>query len=84
MAEEIDDNRFKTEVMHLLGNLINKANETTSDLSVVHSKLESLDAKVDTISKQFNDVGVMAIKDNGRITQLESVSMIWRLEFTNI
>ena len=64
MAEEMSDSRFKTEVMILLNKLIKKADETTDSLGSVRSDLDSLSTDVKILSRQFNDVGQMAIKDH--------------------
>ena len=64
MAEEMSDSRFKTEVMILLDKLIKKADETTDSLGNVRSDLDSLSTDVKILSRQFNDVGQMAIKDH--------------------
>jgi hypothetical protein len=71
MAEEMPDGRFKSEVMILLGNLINKADETTSSLENVRTDINSLSADVKVLSKQFNEVGLMSIKDHSRIDDVE-------------
>jgi len=71
MAEEIPDDRFKSEVMILLGKLINKADETTNSIDNVRSDINSLSADVKVLSKQFNDVGLMAIKDHSRLDDVE-------------
>ncbi len=42
-----------------------------SGLQENNSKLQSLTNKVTTLSSQFNDVGVMAIKDHQRVDLLE-------------
>lgn len=71
MAEETDDSRFKSEVMNLLSNLIVRTNETASDIKVVKEKIDSLDVKLQMISGQFNDVGLMAIEDHKRVDNIE-------------
>ena len=71
MAEEIEDSRFKTEVMGLLGKLIAKTNENSDDLKVVRSELTTLSSDLKSISGQFNDIGVMAIEDHQRLDSLE-------------
>ena len=71
MTEELDDNRFKKEVMNLLGNLINKANAHDQRFDLVDERLLALTQKVDQVNGQFRDVGSMSIKDHQRIEQLE-------------
>jgi outer membrane murein-binding lipoprotein Lpp len=41
------------------------------DLKTANNRLGSVESKVDLISRQFNDVGSMAIKDSQRITEIE-------------
>lgn len=71
MPEEIEDSRFKTEVMTLLGKLIAKTSENSDDLKVVRSDLITLSSDLKSLSGQFNDIGVMAIEDHKRIEILE-------------
>lgn len=86
MADEIDDSRFKSEVIRMLGNLVNKANEHDRRFDEhdrrfdEHDKrFDNLQVKLNTLSDdfkvvkaQFNDVGSVAIKDNKRIDVLEA------------
>ncbi len=71
MPEEMNDDRFKKEVMNLLGNLINKANEHDGRFTSIDTKLEMISRKVDSISSQFQEVGSMSIQDHQRIDRLE-------------
>jgi hypothetical protein len=71
MAEEIPDGRFKDEVMRLLQTAITKVDGLEKKADENTGKLESLTVEVKTLSGQFQDVGIMAIKDNGRMTELE-------------
>lgn len=57
--------------MNLLSNLIVRTNETASDIKVVKEKIDSLDVKLQMISGQFNDVGLMAIEDHKRVDNIE-------------
>ena len=83
MAGEYDD-RF-VELTGLLHTAINKVvtletklvtvekkvDGNTEAIKSVDSKMESLTSEVRILSSQFQDVGAMAIKDNGRIANLE-------------
>ena len=48
-----------------------KVDGNTEAIKSVDSKMESLTSEVRILSSQFQDVGAMAIKDNGRIANLE-------------
>lgn len=76
---------FKTEVMKFVEVANHKFNGLTSDirtngfkldkvengLNRVEEKLEGVSTDLRQLSRQFNDVGGMAIKDSGRIEELE-------------
>ncbi|MEO7658248.1 MAG: hypothetical protein ABIV48_01430 [Pyrinomonadaceae bacterium] len=72
MAEEIDDNRFKSEVMRMLGNLVSKANEHDQRFDKIELKVDRLSADFNLLSNQFDAVGSMAIADHGKIGHLEN------------
>jgi len=72
MPEELDENRFKKEVMNLLGNLISKANAHDGRFDAIDGRLEILSQKVDSVASQFQDVGSMSIQDHERIEDLEA------------
>ena len=78
MAGQIEDDRFKSEVMRMLGNLVTKANEHDERFNDLDKKFDDLSSKADGVSsdvklltRQFNDVGSVAIKDHPRIDDLE-------------
>ena len=72
MAEESGNSGFEKDVLELLGRLVTKTNENSIDLKALREDVSSLSSGVNALSGQFNDVGVMAIKDNKRIDSLES------------
>jgi peptidoglycan hydrolase CwlO-like protein len=81
-AEMLD---FKTEVMRFVEIANQKFDGLTADIRTnsfkldrvetglenVKAELKDLSSEVKTVSGQFRDVGVMAIKDNQRITNVE-------------
>ncbi len=85
MAEKISDEKFKAEMMKFIEVANQKFDGLTSDIRSNSFKLDRLESKLDhidtdvkdltsnvkTFSKQFDDVGSLAIKDSGRITKLE-------------
>jgi|GEM_PF-5355297 len=71
MAEQIDDGRFKSEVMRILGNLVTKANEHDLKFDNLSSKVDGVSSDLKLLTRQFNDVGSVAIKDHPRINDLE-------------
>ncbi len=78
MADEISDSRFKSEMMRLMNNVIGKFDEVDKRFDEVDRRFEGVDNRLGSLqsdfralSRQFNDVGVMAIKDNQRIDVLE-------------
>ena len=78
MADEIDDSRFKSEMMRLMHNVIgrfteidNRFDKLDGRFDQVDEKLVSLQSDVRTLTGQLNDVGVLAIKDSGRIDDHE-------------
>lgn len=72
MAEETGNSKFEKEVLELLGRLVTRTSENSSDLKALREEVSTISADVKSLSGQFNDVGVMAIKDNKRIDDLES------------
>ena len=85
MAEEISDDRFKSEVMRLLNKVIAKLGDHDQRFESIDQRFENLEKDVSEIKidlrevktdvkvlkGQFSDVAVMAIEDNKRITKLE-------------
>ena len=71
MAEQIEDERFKSEVMRMLGNLVTKANEHDKKLDGLSSKVDGVSSDLKLLTRQFNDVGSVAIKDHPSINSLE-------------
>lgn len=79
MAEELDDTRFKSEVMNLLGRLINKANDHDQRFDSLEQRFDGLEGKVDGLTAdmkivkgQLNDLGVEFVKDHKRLESLET------------
>ena len=84
MAEEISDSKFKSDITELLDTVVKKVDGLASDVRTNSFKLDRVETKVDridvelkdlksavtTLSGQFSDVGVMAIKDHQRIDDL--------------
>ena len=64
MAEELDDNRFKGEVMRMLGNLINKANEHDGRFDTIETRLDQVTVKLD-------DVIGKVVSHEGRLRNIE-------------
>ena len=79
MADEINDDRFKSEVMRLLSTLILKvdglevkADENKSEIVEVKRIVNSNTKDLKILSGQITDVTQMVLKDNQRITKLET------------
>lgn len=77
MVEENGD-RFQSEVLRSLQKLVTKAIEHDERFDSLESRIErvagelkDLKSDVRILTGQFNDVGVMAIKDHNRIDNLE-------------
>jgi hypothetical protein len=60
MADEIDDSRFKSEMMRLMNNVIGRFSDMDTRFDQMDEKLASLHSDVRVLSGQLNDVGVMA------------------------
>jgi len=78
MAEEMSDKDFKANVMRFIEVANQKFDGLTSDIRTNSVMLERIDnnlnivtSDVSMLTKQFNDVAVMAIKDHKRIDNLE-------------
>ena len=85
MAEEISDDRFKSEVMRLLNTVIVKLGDHDQRFDSLEQKFDGLEQKVDQnteeiiavknnvkiLSAQFTDVVGVVLEDNKRITKLE-------------
>ncbi len=78
MAEEISDDRFKSEVMRLLDTVIVKLGDhdkrfenLEKDVSEIKSDVNDVKTDVKILKGQFTDVVGMVLEDNKRITKLE-------------
>jgi peptidoglycan hydrolase CwlO-like protein len=72
MAEEISDDRFKSEMVRMMETVILKLGEHDTRFDNLEKNISEIKSDVRVIKGQFNDVAVMAIEDNKRITKLES------------
>jgi hypothetical protein len=77
MPDEVEDGRFKSEVMRMLAKLISKANDHDARFEQIDTRFSELSTQIHgvasdlkTLTGQFNDVGSLAIKDSGRIDDL--------------
>ena len=85
MAEEIPDERFKSEMMRLMEAVILKLGKHDERFDGLEQRFDGLERKVDKnteeiilvkknvkiLSGQFTDVVGMVLEDNKRITKLE-------------
>lgn len=78
MAEEIPDNRFKSEVMRLLGTVITKVDGLETKVDGLEIKVgentaavRALQNDVRILGGQVQDVASVVIKDTQRISTLE-------------
>ena len=78
MAEEIPDNRFKSEVVRLLQTAISKVDGLETKVGGLETKinentreLKSLQTDIRVLSGQFQDVAGLVVKDTQRISNLE-------------
>lgn len=85
MAEDIPDDRFKSEVMRLLNTVIVKLGDHDKNFESIDQRFDGLEQKVDKVAEevvsvkkdvkilsgQFTDVVGMVLEDNKRITKLE-------------
>lgn len=71
MADEISDERFKSEMMGSMHNVIGRFSDIDHRFDSIDQQLASIKSDVNVLSGQLNDVGVMAIKDSGRIDDHE-------------
>jgi hypothetical protein len=85
MAEEISDEKFKSDVMRFIEVATQKFDGLIADVRTNSFKLDRLENKVDSVENrletltsevkvlggQFRDVGVLAIKDTNCIDVLE-------------
>lgn len=85
MAEELPDDRFKSEVMRLLNTVVVKLEDHDRRFESIDRRFESIEDKLDRnteeiiavknnvkiLSAQFTDVVGMVLEDNKRITKLE-------------
>ncbi|MBX3288139.1 MAG: hypothetical protein KF855_02235 [Acidobacteria bacterium] len=58
MADEIDDSRFKSEVIRMLGNLVNKANEHDRRFDEQDRRFDEHDRRFDEHDKRFDNLQV--------------------------
>jgi predicted nucleic acid-binding Zn-ribbon protein len=76
------ENRFESEMTRMVKLLIGSVGELKTEISGIREELKTeisgvkqelkkTNQKLDTLIGQFNDVAVMAIEDNKRITKLE-------------
>ena len=72
MAEEISDDRFKSEMVRMMETAILKLGEHDTRFDNLEKNISEIKSDVRVLKGQFNDVAVMAIEDNKRITKLES------------
>lgn len=85
MAEEISDDRFKSEVMRLLNTVIVKLGDHDKNFESIDQRFDKLEEKIDQntegivtvkndvkiLKGQFTDVVGMVLEDNKRITKVE-------------
>ena len=85
MAEEISDDRFKSEMMRMMNTVILKLGEHDQRFESIDQRFDSLEEKIDRnteeiifvkkdvkiLKGQFTDVVGMVLEDNKRITKLE-------------
>lgn len=85
MAEEISDDRFKSEVMRLLNSVIVKLEDHDQRFESIDQRFDRLEEKIDQNTEeivavkndlkifkgQFTDVVGIVLEDNKRITKLE-------------
>ena len=71
MADEISDERFKSEMMRLMHNVIGRFSDIDHRFDSVDQQLASLKGDVSVLSGQLNGIGVLAIKESGRIDDHE-------------
>ena len=71
MAEEMPDNRFKSEVMRLLGTVITKVDGLEAKVDENTAAVRTVQNDVRVLSGQFQDVASVVIKDTQRISSLE-------------
>jgi hypothetical protein len=62
---------IQTEVLQSLQKLVAKSVEHDQRFDSLESRITAVAADLKVISGQFNDVGIMAIKDSERIDDLE-------------
>ena len=62
---------IQTEVLQSLQKLVAKSVEHDQQFDSLESRITAVAADLKVISGQFNDVGIMAIKDSERIDDLE-------------
>ena len=70
MPEEYSD-RFQTEVINSLQKLVAKSIEHDKRFDSLESRITEVALDLKALAGQFNDVGVLAIKDSGRIDNVE-------------
>lgn len=85
MAEEISDDRFKSEMMRMMNTVILKLGEHDQRFESIDQRFDKLEEKIDqntediallkkdvkTLTGKFTDVVGMVLEDNKRITKLE-------------
>lgn len=76
--KETPKNRFESEMTRMMELVIlritgidSRLGNIENDVSELKQEVKSSNRKLDILSAQFNDVAVMAIKDNQRISKLE-------------
>ncbi len=69
---ENPENRFQTEMIRKIDLLIQKVGGFETRFDNLESDVSEIKSDVKVLKGQFNDVAVMAIEDNKRITKLES------------
>lgn len=70
MSEEYSD-RFQSEVIQTLHKLVAKSIDHDQKFEALGSQIAEVAVNLKTLSGQFSDVGVMAIKDHSRVDSLE-------------
>ena len=71
MAEQSEIKQFLETVIKKVGGVADDVRTNSFKLDRLEQKVDRLSSDFQTLSSQFNDVGVVAIKDSGRIDGLE-------------
>ncbi len=78
MAEEISDDRFKSEVMRLLNTVIVKLGDHDKRFESIDQKFESIDQKFDGLEKKIdkNTEEIVAVKNNVNILSAQFTDVV--------